>query len=47
MDTTIDLGRRDFLKAGAALGAGLTIAFYLPSGLAAKQPAATTFKPNA
>ena len=41
MDTTIDHGRREFLKAGAALGAGLTIAFYLPSGLAAKLPAAS------
>lgn len=43
-------GRRTFLKAGAALGAGLTLGFYLPSGRAARQAAvvtATPFTPNA
>ena len=47
MDQTMDHGRREFLKAGAAVGAGLTIGFYLPSGMAAKQGEATVFKPNA
>jgi isoquinoline 1-oxidoreductase beta subunit len=47
MDKTIDHSRREFLKAGVALGAGLTIGFYLPSGLAGKQGSAATFKPNA
>lgn len=43
-------GRRTFLKAGAALGAGLTLGFYLPPGRAARQVAAATatpFAPNA
>jgi isoquinoline 1-oxidoreductase beta subunit len=41
-------GRRTFLKAGAALGAGLTLGFYLPSGRAAQETAAATvFAPNA
>ncbi|MCC8999817.1 MAG: molybdopterin-dependent oxidoreductase, partial [Candidatus Contendobacter sp.] len=43
-------GRRTFLKAGAALGAGLTLGFYLPPGRAAQQAAAataTSFAPNA
>ena len=43
-------GRRTFLKAGAALGAGLTLGFYLPPGRAARQAAAATatpFAPNA
>ncbi|MDS4069950.1 MAG: xanthine dehydrogenase family protein molybdopterin-binding subunit [Candidatus Competibacter sp.] len=41
--------RRTFLKAGAALGAGLTLAFHLPAGGAARQTAATAapFAPNA
>ena len=41
--------RRTFLKAGAALGAGLTLGFYLPAGRAAQQTAATAtaFAPNA
>ncbi len=47
MDKTLDHGRREFLKAGAALGAGLSIGFYLPSGMAGKQGAETSFKPNA
>lgn len=45
-----NLGRRTFLKAGAALGAGLTLGFYLPPGRAARQTAASTtasFAPNA
>jgi isoquinoline 1-oxidoreductase beta subunit len=42
-------GRRTFLKAGAALGAGLTLGFYLPPGRVAQQmaAAAATFAPNA
>ncbi|HRD67572.1 MAG TPA: xanthine dehydrogenase family protein molybdopterin-binding subunit [Candidatus Competibacter sp.] len=43
-------GRRTFLKASAALGAGLTLGFYLPPGRAAQQAAAATataFAPNA
>ena len=43
-------GRRTFLKAGAALGAGLTLGFYLSPGRAAQQAAAataTSFAPNA
>jgi isoquinoline 1-oxidoreductase beta subunit len=42
-------GRRTFLKAGAALGAGLTLGFHLPAGRAAQQTAAaaTAFAPNA
>lgn len=47
MEQTMDHGRREFLKAGAAVGAGLTIGFYLPAGLAGKQGAEATFKPNA
>ena len=41
--------RRTFLKAGAALGTGLTLAFHLPAGRAARQTAATAapFAPNA
>lgn len=34
MDTKVNMTRREFIKAGAALGAGLTLAFYLPAGLA-------------
>ncbi len=45
------LSRRDFLKAGAALGAGLTLAFYLPPArarrLAVATPAGEAFAPNA
>ncbi len=34
MTTRINLNRREFLKAGAAAGAGFTLGFYLPGGLA-------------
>ncbi len=53
MKTTIDLSRREFLKAGAAAGTGLTLGFYLPSGVAQlvnPAPAAAVpavFAPNA
>ena len=47
MDNIIDQSRREFLKTGVAVGAGLTIAFYLPSSLAGKRATDTTFKPNA
>lgn len=33
VDTRGSVSRRDFLKAGATVGAGLTVAFYLPSRL--------------
>ena len=40
--------RRDFLRAGVAVGAGLTIAVYLPScAPGSKTPVTTPFKPNA
>ncbi len=43
--------RREFLKAGAVLGAGLTLGFHLPSARAAKlslaTPAGEAFAPNA
>ena len=40
--------RRAFLIASAALGAGLTLGFYLPSGRAAKAAASDAmFAPNA
>ena len=39
--------RRTFLKAGATLGAGLTLGFHLPASRAAQQTAATAFAPNA
>ena len=45
---SISLSRRDFLRAGAAAGAGLTIAVYLPScAPGAGKPVTTPFKPNA
>ncbi|MDP1659627.1 MAG: molybdopterin-dependent oxidoreductase [Methylotenera sp.] len=50
MDTDINMTRREFLKASAALGAGLTLALYLPAGFGASNKAATsdsTFMPNA
>lgn len=34
MTTQLNVNRREFLKAGAAAGAGLTLGFYLPGGLA-------------
>jgi isoquinoline 1-oxidoreductase beta subunit len=48
------VSRRDFLKTGASLGAGLTIAFYLPSRLTqrlaatglAEEPGPGAFAPN-
>jgi isoquinoline 1-oxidoreductase beta subunit len=46
----MDMGRREFIKSGAALGAGLTLAFYLPAGFGAvsKVPASDgQFMPNA
>ena len=50
MDKIINPSRREFLKTGATLGAGLTIAFYLPVGAArmmAGQGAGKPFAPNA
>ena len=42
------VSRRDFLRAGAAAGAGLTIAVWLPScAPGAGKPVTTPFKPNA
>lgn len=46
----MDMGRREFIKSGAALGAGLTLAFYLPAGFGAVSRAAASdspFMPNA
>ena len=34
MKTRVNVERREFLKAGAAAGAGLTLAFWLPRGIA-------------
>jgi len=50
MDKIINPTRREFLKTGATLGAGLTIAFYLPVSAArmmAGQSAGQPFVPNA
>lgn len=50
MDKIVNPSRREFLKTGATLGAGLTIAFYLPAGAArmvASQGAGKPFAPNA
>ncbi|MGH7906681.1 MAG: molybdopterin cofactor-binding domain-containing protein [Candidatus Binataceae bacterium] len=44
------ISRRDFIRASAAAGGGLMIAFYLPQALAAEnsgKPAAKAFAPNA
>lgn len=50
METITDTGRRAFLKAGAVMGAGLTLGFYLPAGaarmLGGAQPD-VVFSPNA
>ena len=51
VETEINTGRRAFIKAGANLGAGLTLAFYLPLGLGAEKKTANVeaaaFTPNA
>ena len=50
MDKIISPSRREFLKAGATLGAGLTIGFYLPTGIAKMmqdQDSGKPFVPNA
>lgn len=55
MTIEMNINRRAFLKAGAAAGAGLTLAFYLPSGIAQMSgpgktvgdAAAAPFAPNA
>jgi len=50
MDTDLNMTRREFLKTSAALGAGLTLAFYLPASLGAARKFATSndvFVPNA
>ena len=50
MDKIISLSRREFLKTGATLGAGLTIGFYLPTGIAKMmqdQDSGKPFVPNA
>jgi isoquinoline 1-oxidoreductase beta subunit len=51
MNAISDPSRRDFIKAGAALGAGLTLGFHLNSARAAKlsipTPAGEAFAPNA
>jgi isoquinoline 1-oxidoreductase subunit beta len=51
MNTIQDPARRDFIKAGAALGVGLTLGFHLNSARAAKlsipTPAGEAFAPNA
>ncbi len=44
---TGEYSRRDFLKVGAAAGAGLTIAIQLPGCAAPKGPVTTPFHPNA
>ena len=51
VETEINTGRRAFIKAGATLGAGLTLAFYLPLALGAEKKTANVeaapFTPNA
>ncbi len=45
----MNMDRRDFLKSSAAAGAGLTLGFYLPSGIAkmVQAPPGSAFAPNA
>ena len=48
----MDMSRREFIKTSAELGAGLILAFYLPTGIGAENKLATNtdvapFKPNA
>ena len=47
--TTIDLSRREFVRAGVTGAAGLTIAIHLPACAAPgdRAPAPTPFRPNA
>lgn len=47
MDKIINPSRREFLKTGATLGAGLTVAFYLPVGAAKMMTGQGTGKPFA
>lgn len=47
MEKMIDTTRREFLKTSATLGAGLTIAFYLPVGAAKMMAEPSTGKPFA
>ena len=49
MNIATEMRRRDFFKAGAALGGGLLISFYLPelSGTSETDRAKETFAPNA
>ena len=49
MDTQLNMTRREFLKTSATLGAGLTLAFYLPAALSTVSKAASdaTLMPNA
>ena len=51
MHTLVNPGRRQFFKVGAALGAGLTLAFHLTptrgARLVIKTPAGVSFAPNA
>jgi isoquinoline 1-oxidoreductase beta subunit len=50
VEKILSQSRREFLKTGAAMGAGLTIAFYLPAAVArmtGEPKAAPAFAPNA
>ena len=55
MTTRVNVDRREFLKAGAAAGAGLTLGFWVPAGIAQMsgpgktvgQAAPARFVPNA
>ena len=44
---TTPLDRRDFLKSGAAAGAGLVVYFTIPAGRGGIVEAAAKFEPNA